>query len=304
MSSPATCREADDLLTQFVRDHRLPDEYRQLAAEYWLPLSNRLASMFDGHTLVVGINGAQGTGKSTMAAALAMFLGNLHDLKTVVISIDDLYLTRAERSEMARVLHPMFQTRGVPGTHDLRLAMALIRALKAAGSESDIAIPRFDKAVDDRRPEAAWHHHHGRVDIILFEGWCVGTTAEPATQLKQPINRLEADEDAQGIWRSHVNASLAGEYSQLNAMIDFLVLLQAPDFETVYAWRGLQEEKLRASMPDGTHLMDQSALTRFIQHYERLTRHNLATLPQMADVVFSLDKRHCIRRARYREGVS
>lgn len=260
--------------------------------------------MFDGHTLVVGINGAQGTGKSTMAEALAMFLGGLHGLKTVVISIDDLYLTRAERSELALQLHPMFQTRGVPGTHDIRLAMALISALKATGSESDIAIPRFDKAVDDRRPEAAWHHHRGKVDIILFEGWCVGTIPELVTQLELPINQLEAGEDAQGIWRRQVNASLAGEYSEFNAMIDFLVLLQAPDFETVYAWRGLQEEKLRASMPDGTHLMDQSALSRFIQHYERLTRHNLATLPQLADAVFSMDKRHCIRQARYREALS
>jgi len=304
MRSLANSPELDGLMTQFMRDHRLPDGYRQLAAAYWLPLSNRLAAMFDGHALLIGINGAQGSGKSTMAAALAMLLGELHGLNTVVISIDDLYMTRAERGDLAQTLHPLFQTRGVPGTHDVLLGMALISALKAADRQGDIAIPRFDKAVDDRLPEAAWPHHRGSVDIILFEGWCVGTTPEPAAQLEQPINALEAGEDVRGIWRRHVNDCLAGDYRQLNTMIDLLVLLRAPDFETVYAWRGLQEEKLRAAMPDGTHLMDERALARFIQHYERLTRHNLATLPQLADVVFSLDAQHCINGVSYREGAS
>jgi len=302
MSSLANPGAVNDLLTHFLREHHLPDEYRQLAAAYWLPLSNRLAAKFDDHTLVVGINGAQGSGKSTMAAALSMLLGELHGLKTVVLSIDDLYLTRAERSEVAHALHPMFQTRGVPGTHDVRLGMALISALKAAGGQSDIAIPRFDKAADDRMPEAGWPHHLGAVDIILFEGWCVGTTAEPAAQLEQPVNALEAGEDDLGIWRRHVNACLGGGYQELNAMIDLLLLLRAPDFATVYAWRGLQEDKLRAAMPAGTQLMDERALSRFIQHYERLTRHNLATLPELADVVFNLDERHCINGVTYRQG--
>jgi D-glycerate 3-kinase len=36
-------------------------------------------------------------------------------------------------------------------------------------------------------------------------------------------------------------------------------------------------------------LMDQTALARFMAHYERLTRHALATLPARADLT-SLDR--------------
>jgi len=38
----------------------------------------------------------------------------------------------------------------------------------------------------------------------------------------------------------------------------------------------------------GTKLMDRQQLQRFIQHYERLTRHGLEVLPAIADVVFEL----------------
>ena len=36
--------------------------------------------------------------------------------------------------------------------------------------------------------------------------------------------------------------------------------------------------------------MDEAQLRRFIGHYERLTRHALATLPECADWMFVLDE--------------
>jgi hypothetical protein len=47
-----------------------------------------------------------------------------------VLSLDDLYRTRAERQAMARQVHPLFATRGVPGTHDVDLGLATIAALR------------------------------------------------------------------------------------------------------------------------------------------------------------------------------
>jgi D-glycerate 3-kinase len=38
--------------------------------------------------------------------------------------------------------------------------------------------------------------------------------------------------------------------------------------------------------------MDAAAIRRFVMHYERLTRHNLAELPARADVTLSLNDDH------------
>lgn len=301
MADSTPPRDIDALLDRFIVAHHLPDAYRDTVVAYWLPLSRKLAGMFAGRTLLVGINGAQGSGKSTMSDILALLLDRQHGLRTRVLSIDDLYLTRAERARLAQTVHPLFATRGVPGTHDVRLGIDLIRRLQAANEGDTVAIPAFDKASDDRRPAADWPLHQGPVDVILFEGWCVGTPPQREAALDEPVNALEADEDAGGIWRRYVNDRLAGEYRELFAMLDYLVLLKVPDFDTVFEWRGLQEEKLRRTAPDGQGLMDRAALERFIRHYERLTRHNLEVLPERADVRFDIDHDHRVVEAHYRE---
>ena len=95
---------------------------------------------------------------------------------------------------------------------------------------------------------------------------------------------------SQGIWRARVNRALAGEYQRLFARIGLLVLLAAPGFEVVRGWRLEQEAHLRASSPtDAPGLMDEAAITRFIAHYERLTRHILAEMPARADITVRLD---------------
>ena len=81
-----------------------------------------------GHPLVLGICGAQGSGKSTLAEALAERLER-DGLACAVLSLDDLYLTRAERERLARGVHPLLATRGPPGTHDTSLGIAVLDAL-------------------------------------------------------------------------------------------------------------------------------------------------------------------------------
>lgn len=291
----------DGLFASFITAHQLPARYLDTVVGYWLPLARNVAGMFSGRTLLIGINGAQGSGKSTMSAALALLLQRVHGLQTLVLSIDDLYLTRAERMRLAETVHPLFATRGVPGTHNVWLGIDLIRRLQQADADSEIAVPVFDKAGDDRRPEADWPVHRGRVDVILFEGWCVGTPPQDTAALAEAVNELETGEDGEGIWRRHVNDCLAGAYRELFAMLDYFILLKVPDFDTVFAWRGLQEEKLRRAAPEGERLMDRAALERFIRHYERLTRYNLEVLPQRADAVFRIDHDHRIVDAEYRE---
>ena len=64
--------------------------------------------------LCIGMNGAQGSGKSTLARFLQIYFQELHGLSVVILSLDDLYLTRADRIALAEEVHPLFKTRGVP----------------------------------------------------------------------------------------------------------------------------------------------------------------------------------------------
>ena len=107
--------------------------------------------------------------------------------------------------------------------------------------------------------------------------------------LAAPINRLEAEDDPQAIWRRAINAHLAGDYAALFGRIDMLIMLAVPDFACVRTLRGRQEAALAARHPDGAGVMDDAALDRFISHYERLTRAMLAEMPARADVVVRLD---------------
>jgi D-glycerate 3-kinase len=254
--------------------------YRQIAAA----LAQRAADA--GGPIVVGLCGSQGSGKSTMAAFLALLLAE-QGLPTAILSLDDLYLDPEARPV---AIHPLFATRGVPGTHDVALGLATIDRLRAARPAETTRIPRFDKAHDRRFPADQWAPFVGPARVILFEGWCVGAPPQPAEALGAPVNVLEAEEDAEGRWRGHVNACLAGPYRALFSRIDFLVFLRAPSFERVFAWRRRQEEKLRVRVGQGAGgLMDDAALRRFIMHYERLTRFILAIFPARADLVVALD---------------
>ncbi len=245
--------------------------------------------------LIVGINGAQGSGKSTLARTLAHYLNQAHGLHTAVLGLDDLYLTHRERQRLARDVHPLLQTRGVPGTHDVALGVSLLERLSGLESGDSLAVPRFFKSIDDRAPERDWPSLSGPLDVILFEGWCVGTPAQTAAELTRPVNPLERDEDPDARWRGWVNEQLANVYPALFTRIDRLVYLQIPDFGCVLRWRRQQEAgNAREQTQQPQRLMDAAALRRFVQHYERLTRHAMATLPSQADATVRIGARHRI----------
>jgi D-glycerate 3-kinase len=245
--------------------------------------------------VLVGLCGAQGSGKSTAAAALVHLLER-EDLPAVALSIDDFYLPRAERLQLAQRVHPLLATRGVPGTHDVELAQATIDSL---ASDEPTLLPSFDKAIDDRRPRRAWREVQGPMRVVILEGWCVGARPQSQSALAQPVNALERDEDPRGVWRNHVNEALATRYRALFDRLAPLVLLAAPSFEVVHGWRAEQERKLREQLArdggDASRTMDDAGIARFISHYERVTRHILAEMPQRADHLISLDSRRCAR---------
>jgi D-glycerate 3-kinase len=278
-----------DWLAAFLRDERLPAAFAAEIERLHAPLAARIAAVAMGPAFVVGICGPQGSGKTTTVRVLAALL-EAQGLSVATLSLDDLYLPRADREALARDVHPLLRTRGVPGTHDVALGLAVLDGLAVAG---ETAIPRFDKAADDRAPAESWSRGEGPVDIVLFEGWCVGARPEPAEALRQSVNALEREQDPDGVWRGHVNAALAGPYRGLFSRIDLLIQFTAPNFATVLAWRQEQERKLRdrlAAAGEGAgRAMSEAEVAVFVQHYERLTRHIAREMPARADMVLPLD---------------
>lgn len=224
----------------------------------------------DGRPALIGLAGAQGCGKTTLARAAARALDG------AAFSLDDVYRTRAERARLAAAVHPLLAVRGPPGTHDLALAGATIAALSAAGGDSATPLPAFDKLADERAPREAWPVFRGRPAAILIDGWCLGATAQSPGALIEPINALEAGEDPAGVWRRAVNDALAGPYQTFFRGFDAIIHLAAPGFETVLDWRCEQEAGLMGVSPDQLPAERRATLARFIQHFERITRHMLA----------------------------
>lgn len=254
--------------------------------------------------LVVGINGAQGAGKSTLFNLLEVIMEEGFGLKVIGFSIDDLYKTRDQRERLAQEIHPLMATRGVPGTHDVELGIELLDSLIHAGPDTLTKIPVFDKSIDDRCPATVWQEWLGPVDVIVFEGWCVGALPQSEAELKSPVNALEEVEDPECVWRRYVNDQLAGVYQDLFGRLDLLLMLKVPSMQAVYEWRAQQEQKLAErvryiydTQQPTAHLriMNPSEIKRFIAHYERLTRAMLEELPTRADVCFHLNENHKIR---------
>lgn len=286
------------ILQQEIEHHALPVDFITTVERWYLPVATRIAQRKQRKpgTLLVSFNGSQGSGKSTMTAFLVLMLKHQFALNTVEFSIDDFYLTHAERQRLGRDVHPLFVTRGVPGTHDVALAAHTIACLRQCDSDHPCRLPRFDKAVDDRAPESDWPEVAEPVEVMLFEGWCNNAPVQSDEELVEPINTLERSEDADGTWRHYANQQLARYHEKLFDQADLLVFLRAPSFEKVYEWRGLQEQKLARSGKSKKHaVMNEQQLQRFIHHYERITRSCLRHLPKRADIVLDLDAAHAIQ---------
>ncbi|MBX2848845.1 MAG: hypothetical protein KTR16_11025 [Acidiferrobacterales bacterium] len=292
-------------LQQEIATQKLPLDFIDVVTTYYLPLAQRIIEKAEqlGHEKIndegyffLGVQGTQGSGKSTCASFLKLIFETVYSKQTLVASIDDFYLTRAERQQLAQSKHPLFVTRGVPGTHDIKLLEDVLDQCAKLSNGESVKVPTFDKATDDRAPAAQWQIVKQPIDIMILEGWCVGLSPQQEQALTPAINTLEADEDADAIWRKFANQQLAGPYANLYGRFDGLVALQAPNFECVFDWRLLQEKKLEQKLSeqsmDTSNLQSEAELKRFISHYERLTKHALRTMPEQADWLLMLQQEH------------
>ena len=235
---------------------------------------------------ILGLSGLQGSGKSTLARVMKAHAES-RGWPTEVLSLDDFYYSRSEREALAREVHPLLRTRGVPGTHEIELLLSVLAAMPRASEKLPVAHPRFDKGRDTRIPPSRWPRVTRPPRLVIVEGWALGIRPQLQAALARPVNALERSEDADGEWRRWVNKQLRS-YQPLWRKFDALIVLQAPGWEIVQRWRSEQEENLLAR--HAPLAMDAAAMDRFLAHFERLSRHALATLPEIADSCVEYDE--------------
>lgn len=281
---------------RLIRCLGLPPAYQAGVDRVVRPLATEVEQRYGPHNRVpvIGIAGSQGSGKSTLVRFLTELVGG-----SVALSLDDFYLTARRRQLLAGDVHPLFGTRGPPGTHDVDLARQTILRLQQSNSHQTTKIPVFAKDLDDRLPTRQWRVWRGRPSVIFFEGWCVGCPPQSATQLLQPINSLERAEDGDLAWRSAINEQLRGPYRNLFKALDALVFLKVPGMRQVLAWRA-KAGAAHVAGRSATKLETDAGFKRFVAHYERLTRHMLEVMPETADAVIHVAPDHAMTALLYR----
>ena len=284
---------------QFIKSQEvLSEPFRNKLGQlknFFLPISKKIFEQKSkkNKTIIVGLTGGQGSGKSTISNILKIILKERFELNTVIFSIDDFYKTFHERRIMAKKVNPLFLTRGVPGTHDTKLLLKCLKQLRNF-TKKNLYIPKFDKSIDDRCPKQRWQKITNKPDIVIFEGWCVAATPQKNKDLIVPINILEKEKDKKKIWRSWVNKELKTNYKKIFKLVDLKIFLKVPSFDHVYKWRLLQEKKLRMTSK-GKKTMNDIQIKNFIMYYERITKHMLKNLKGRSDFIINIDKKHRLK---------
>ena len=269
--------------------------------KFYIPISFWIENKYKqkGDILFIGFSGGQGSGKTTIAEILKIILKKFFKRNVYVSSIDDFYKTLQERKKMGNTIHPLFKTRGVPGTHDINLIKNFFNFIKKKKFKK-IKLPKFDKSKDNRLSKKYWFNIKKKPEIIILEGWCVGAKPQLNLSIKKPKNNLEKYEDKELIWRKYVNQKLKKEYKKLFKMIDYFIFMKIPNFKMVFKWRLLQEKKLKKKSYLHKKIMSYNEVKRFIMFYERITLQMIKDLSKSASIIMLLKNNHQIKKILFR----
>ncbi|EON67166.1 hypothetical protein W97_06419 [Coniosporium apollinis CBS 100218] len=239
---------------------------------------------------VLALTGLQGSGKSTWASKIYQALKKEYNFKVIALSLDDLYLDHQGlvRTRESNPNNPLLRTRGQPGTHDDKLARSFFESL--ASGQGDILVPAFDKSKfdgeGDRVPRDQWECVGGEslVDVVVFEGWCVGFQPLPGDDLEKKwkaAKQARSVEKPENAEEDYSTTTLGGHalenLKRINANLqrycetymgpqhlDFLVHIDTNDLKNVYRWRIQQEHALWNAKGEG---MTDAAVVAFVQGY-------------------------------------
>ena len=253
-------------------------------------------------TLIIGLAGGQGSGKTTISSILSLILTKYFKLNVFKVSIDDFYKTRKDRKLLSRIKHSLLMTRGVPGTHDIDLMLNFFKKVKTKNFKT-FYVPKFNKAIDDRYSKSLWIKIKSKPDIVIFEGWCVGAKPQTNTELEKPINSLEKAHDQNAMWRLYVNKQLKTKYKSLFKQLDGLLYLKAKNFNMLKNWRLKQERKLWVQTKNKKNLkiMSSGDVINFMQTYQRITQQMFKDAKKSSSVIMNLNSDHQIQNIRFKK---
>lgn len=232
------------------------------------------------------IAGSQGSGKSSLSKLIKLYLEKFCNKSVVIISMDDFYLSKSQRTQLSKNIHPLFLTRGVPGTHDLELMNKKIKQI--LNKEFPIYLPIFDKVSDSRKKT---YKKILKADVVIFEGWCAGARPVDQNYLQKNFNNLEKHKDKNFIWRNSYNKYL-NEYQKLFLQFNFFIYFQFNHWDHVLNWKYKQELELRDKKKD---LGLKKYLREFIQYYEKVSKWMHLKVPKYCNILIKLDAHQKIK---------
>lgn len=248
--------------------------------QLWLPLALKLLREQQSlqQPLIQGILGGQGTGKSTLTAILTVILGNL-GCRAIRLSLDDCYKTYQERKALQRV-DPRLIWRGPPGTHDLELALSVLRQFHAGVDH--LALPQFDKSAWEGAGDRTSSQQVKKADILLFEGWFVGVQPLPESQLLEQLNTenfppISTESDRQ--FALDMNRQLEN-YLPLWQELDRLMILVPTDYRFSKQWRQDAEQQMKSQGKSG---MTSEEINEFVDYFWKALHPLLFIEPLLQD---------------------
>ena len=264
---------------EIVDKQRIANNFDRL----WLPVALNLAANRKklNRTLIQGILGSQGTGKTTLCKILQHILNYL-GYSTATLSIDDLYLTYAERQALQQQDSRLIW-RGPPGTHDLNLGMRVIDRCLQEDTTTDILLPRFDKSAFNGQGDRTTSKAILKPDILLFEGWFVGVQPLQQVPTSFPLPIVtEADKQFALKCDRRLQA-----YLPLWQKLDSLIVLYPEDYRLSQQWRKEAEQKMIAMGKTG---MSDEECDRFVEYFWKALHPELYIKPliQTADLVIEI----------------
>ena len=230
------------------------------------------------------VSGPQGSGKTTFTGVVKKELTK-KKLKVLVLSIDDFYFGKKDRSKLSTLISPLLQTRGVPGTHNLKYLKEVL-TIFLSSKKRTYKLPQFSKAEDDLL-KSKYHLLKFPYDVFILEGWCINYQGEQSSTLKQPVNSMEKNFDQNLQWRKYVNKKSKEYFKAIYSKSDCSILLRIPSFKYVFKYRKKQE----MSIPKNKR-MSNDQLKKFISFYERITKNLLMSKKNKFDIEITIKPNH------------
>ena len=260
---------------------------KKYISQYIIPIINNIYYSKNNKFI---LSGSQGSGKSTLAKLLKLVIEKYYTKKVMLLSIDDYYLCKNQRLKLSKKIHPLLLTRGVPGTHDIKTLKYHINQFQ--NQNFPISTPIFNKLKDDISKKRKVIHN---AQILLLEGWCCGSVPIANKYLFKNINSLENTYDKNTNWRKYYNSLLRNEYKSVFSLFEKKIYIKAPSFKYVLKWRYAQEKR-NASNSNNKNIMNKAKLKEFIQHYEKLTKWMMLTMPNQADILIKINSNQKIKK--------